>query len=247
MDIVIPVKESYINEELRYALRSICTNFCSHNKIWIVGYLPPWLNGDVNHIPGNTAVGNKYPKVLSNHLITVKHPEISDDFYLFNDDFFVLRPIHFFEDYYRCSIDESVERLLAHTGGAESTYLRSLVRTKEILQGLGIKDPVDYGLHIPIRMNKRKWLEAWKAQKKLNPENEIIHMRTIYGNIHKLANKQMDDVKILTLDKEPDPRWDYTSTVDSSFVAGAAGTYIRNKFDKMCKCEGAVSTTFMVK
>lgn len=245
LDIVIPVKEAMINEELRYTLRSICAYF-PHNKIWIVGYKPPWLNGDVNHISGNNAVGNKYLKVVSNHLITAKHPMISEDFYLFNDDFFVLRPVYNFEDFYRCPIDDSIERLLKHTNGVESTYLKSLITTKEILQNLGIKEPLDYGLHIPIRINKKKWLEAWKAQQKYNLANKIVHMRTIYGNLYKIAKKQMDDVKIITLDKEPDPNWYYTSTVDSSFISGAVGAYVKARFEKMCKCEGAVSNTFVL-
>lgn len=245
MDIVIPVREALINEELRYTLRSICANF-PHEKIWIVGYRPPWLNGDVNFVAGNNAVGNKYPKVLSNHLITAKHPQISEDFYLFNDDFFVLRPVYGFEDFYRCSIDESVERLLKHTNGVESTYLRSLIRTKEILQQMGIRNPMDYGLHIPIRFNKTKWRNAYAAQQKYNLTNSIVHMRTIYGNLYKIANKRMDDVKILDLDREPDPGWNFCSTVDSAFVAGAVGQYIRNRFPNMCKCEGAVANTFML-
>lgn len=247
MDIVIPVKGALINEELRYTLRGICRNF-PHDKVWIIGYLPPWLNGDVNFIPGNNAIGSKYERVLSNHLITMKHPLISENFYLFNDDFFVMRPVHIFQNYYRCTIDESIDRLFQHTNGVESSYLRSLIKTKEILQAMGIKNPLDFGLHIPMQINKKDWFQAYRAQQRYNLTNSIVHMRTIYGNLFLKSGglKKMADVKITTLDQEPDPEWYYCSTVDSSFISGAVGQYVRNRFPEMCKCEGAIPNTFML-
>lgn len=243
MDIVIPVKASLINEELRYTLRSICANF-PHDKVWIVGYKPPWLNGDINFVPGNNAVGSKYLKVVANHLATMKHPAISDDFYLFNDDFFVLRPVHFFKDYHRGPITENIAwREKAH---GPSMYLNSLKTTHDILRRMGFDNPMDFGLHIPMKINKKNWLKAWHAQQRYNLSNDIVHMRTIYGNLFSGDLEKTNDVKITTLDKEPGPDWTYVSTIDSSFISGAVGAYIRTRFDKMCKCEGAVSNMFML-
>lgn len=39
MDLVYIVKNSEVNEDLRYSLRSVA-KFVPHNKIWIVGYKP---------------------------------------------------------------------------------------------------------------------------------------------------------------------------------------------------------------
>lgn len=244
MDIVIPVKRAYINEELRYTLRSICKNF-SHRKIWISGYLPPWVTGPVGHIEAPYPPGSKYKKVVANNIAACRDQRISENFYLFNDDFFVMKPVEKFENYHRGPISESLERLRAIT--AASFYMRSLALTERILKDMGIKEPMDYGLHIPIVINRVKWMEAWKKQLELNPHQEVVHMRTIYGNMNKLASKRMDDIKILSLEKVPTGEETFLSTVDSSFHQGRVGQYVRKRFLDPCQCEGATQNTFMLK
>lgn len=241
MDIVIPVKTSFINEELRYVLRSIAKNMPGH-KIWLLGYKPTWLEGPVEFVLVNAPISNKYRNVAASIKTACQTPAISDDFLLFNDDFFVLKPVSSHVDFKRCSIADSVKRL-APLGG---TYLNSLKLTGDILQRMGIKDPADYGLHIPITYNKQKWLKAWNTQLQHNPEKDPVHMRTIYGNMYSLAKNFMEDIKISDLTSEPTGDEIYLSANDTSFAQGKIGKYIREHFSDPCEYEGARNNTFML-
>lgn len=242
MDIVIPVKTSIINEELRYTLRSIDKNMPSR-KVWLIGYKPDWVHG-VEFVQVSGSVSNKYRNVAASIRTACQTPAISDDFLLFNDDFFVLKPVSSHIDFKRCSIADSIIRLSAFGPG---TYLDSLKLTGDILQQMGVDDPADYGLHIPITYNKQRWLKAWRLQLEHNPDKKPVHMRTIYGNLYDLAKDFMEDIKISDLTGEPTGDETYLSVNDTSFVQGKIGDYIREQFSDPCKFEGARSNTFVLK
>ena len=99
-DIVIPLRRALLNEELRYTLRSIEKNMPGH-KIWFSGYRPKFFSGKLNVVENATLEGNKYQKSHSNQMAACKHPEVSETFLLFNDDFFVMKPVTEFEDAHR--------------------------------------------------------------------------------------------------------------------------------------------------
>jgi hypothetical protein len=51
-DVVYLTTKSQWNEELRYSLRSFERYFADLGKVWIVGYLPAYLNPNaVRHVP----------------------------------------------------------------------------------------------------------------------------------------------------------------------------------------------------
>jgi hypothetical protein len=239
---VIPVKTSYINEELRYTLRSIAKNMPGH-KIWLLGYKPVWLDGPVEFVRVNAPVSNKYYNVAASIKTACKDDRISEDFLLFNDDFFVMKPVTNHTHFKRCPITDSITRL-SEFGG---TYLNSLKLTNDILRRMGFDDPADYGLHIPITYNRQKWLKAWNTQLKHNPERLPVHMRTIYGNMYNLSDNFMDDIKISNLEDVPTGEETYLSANDSSFTQGKIGDYVRERFQEVCIYEGTVNNTFVLK
>src|SRR5690606_39482205 len=84
-----------------------------------------------------------------NVLAARTHPDISDPFLLFNDDFFVLQPIE--------------EVPILHNGpvgGAPrssvgmSTYQQGRIDTRRLLQQWGYQRPLSYELHIPLEVHK---------------------------------------------------------------------------------------------
>ena len=243
-DIVIPLRRALLNEELRYTVRSIQKNMPGRT-IWFSGYRPKFFAGKVNVVENSTLEGNKYNKSHSNQMAACKDPRVSDTFLLFNDDFFVMQPITEFEDAHRGLVTDRIAELEKLIGASGS--LNALKLTLDILKELGVEDPVDYGLHIPLTVNKKKWLEAWKIQMEHNPEKKPVHMRTVYGNLNNVANRQMDDIKIS--DKLTAPRGDepFLSSNDDSFNTGKVGDYIREKFPDLCELEGRVNNTTMLK
>ena len=243
-DIVIPLRRALLNEELRYTIRSIEKNMPGH-KIWFSGYRPKFFSGKLNVVENPTLEGNKYQKSHSNQMAACKHPGVSDPFLLFNDDFFVMKPVAEFEDFHRGPVTERIAELEELVGA--SGYLNALKLTLTILKELGVEDPVDYGLHIPLTVYKDKWIEAWNLQMKHNPDKKPVHMRTVYGNLNNVASKRMDDVKIS--DKTTSPRGDETflSSVDDSFNTGKIGDYIRKSFPDLSTFEGGVNNTTVLK
>lgn len=55
-DLVYILKQSDINPDLKFSLRSI-EKFCTYRKVWIVGYKPSWIK-NVEYLP-TVQTGNK--------------------------------------------------------------------------------------------------------------------------------------------------------------------------------------------
>ena len=96
-DIVYFVKESPVNEELRYSLRSL-VNF-PHRKVIFYGCCPDGLSPDV-HIKVNQNCENKWLNVNKMLRLACKNKDITKDFWLFNDDFFIMEKIETPCNYY---------------------------------------------------------------------------------------------------------------------------------------------------
>lgn len=235
MDIVIPLKRSIRNEELRYTIRSIVKNF-PHDKIWLAGYSPKWLYG-IGYIPVQVPYGSKYRKAAANILTACKDPRVSDDFYLFNDDFFVMQPVTELRTLHRGPLINHLKRL--EKDYTAKPYYDGMKRTYDILRRMGFEEPLNYGLHIPMKINKKKWLEAWKMQEEYNPKRLPIHLRTFYGNVFHLKGEGIDDVKLAKLTEIPSGEELFLSSNDNSFAVGNIGDYVRSRFPKACKYESA--------
>src|SRR5688572_14976620 len=92
MDIVFPIRASGRTDELRYSLRSLVN--LPHDRVWIAGHRPEWVSKEVGHIAVHQLGGTtKYERSLANLLAACSHPEVSDEFVRFDDDFFVMVPM----------------------------------------------------------------------------------------------------------------------------------------------------------
>ena len=142
----------------------------------------------------------------------VENLNISDDFYLFNDDFFVMKPIDSVPYYFR-------GLLRSHIASRTSSdwYTNSLRKT---LAYLG--ECLSYELHVPFPMNKTKLYEMLKD---IDHQTFFPHIRTAYGNKYAIGGELIKDVKNVSnfTDKT------FLSTTESSFKRGAIGEYIRDQ------------------
>lgn len=210
MDVVYPVRPGDANEELRYSLRSLQQNYPKVDRIWLVGYQPRWVQG-VEFIDGNKG-GNSHANVYLNVLAAMRHPDVSDDVVVFNDDFFITEPITEIQTMYRCTLQEHMD-LPKLRNAPRSWWKESLNITKVCLQAVGIPEPLSYELHVPMPCKKglmRETLERFEQVTPMNPPQ----WRSLYGNLHVSGAEQAPDSKLFRPGKLPAP---FLSTSDASW------------------------------
>lgn len=171
------------NEELRYSIRSVLNSF-PEAKVWLVGGKPEWYSGHYVTVEQNS---NKYANALKNLKHLCEHQEISNEFILMNDDFFIIKKINSIEQFYNGLLSDKINRFTQITGS--SMYIKKLITTNKKLVELGIKNPIDYELHVPMPMNKSGLLDV------ITNYPECL-WRSMYGNLYNVGGTQMDDVKI---------------------------------------------------
>lgn len=225
-DIVYILREDIQPEELRYSLRSIEKNF-PHGKVWFVGGQPKGFRPDIA-LPHQQSGANKWEKIRSSMLKVVTMPELSEQFFLFNDDFFVMKPfkgkyINMTEKTLTWRIEDlrQVYPWLNHYG-------RSLVKAREELKTLG-RSEINFETHTPFLMQKS--IVAKSILQCSSPQ-----MRSIYGNVNAIAYKDIKDVKVYDMEEVPEDSA-FLSTNDSIFESGKVGAYIRAAFPDPCKYE----------
>jgi hypothetical protein len=171
------------NEELRYSIRSVLLSF-PEAKIWVVGGKPKWYSG--NHVFLEQD-NNKYVNAVNNLKAVCNTPDISDNFILMNDDFFIIKKIETIEQFYNGLLSEKIDKFIKITGS--SMYIKKLITTNNKLNKLGFTKPLDYELHVPMPMHKAGLLYI------LNEYPECL-WRSMYGNLFNVGGSQMEDVKV---------------------------------------------------
>lgn len=145
MDVVYIFKEPDLKSlELKFSLRSIKKNL-KHNKVFIIGEsIPKWLQNVKFHYLKNIGSG-KMINISNafNYLTTIK--DLSEDFYLFWDDCYVLKPVDTIPNYYSNTLKISMEK---RSEGWHKDSIRKVY--KELPNGL------DCELHYPYTYNKTK-------------------------------------------------------------------------------------------
>lgn len=216
MDIVYPYRLFDNGKELRYSLRSLKN--IPHDKVWIVGEKPDWIR-NVNYIPLPQR-RNKWANARSNIIAACENPDVSDDFYLFNDDFYVMQEMDEIPYYHRGSIDDAIKQY--RTRGLNSNYVAGLIETAAILKYAEIPEPhYAYNLHLPMKINKHQLLECIDYIRKVKPRTvpQCFHLRSWYGNFWQVGGTKMRDVKMSrTTSKFPSDRR-FLSTSNSNFNA----------------------------
>lgn len=194
LDIVYFVKEGLHNEELRYSLRSVDANM-PHKRVWIFGGCPLNVVPDIRVKVVQTG-RTKWDRVHNMYKMVCENKEITDNFIMFNDDFFIMRPTDHLEPLYRCTLDEHIKILEPHK--KSSPYSRLLRACRKEFPG----DPLSYELHVPFIYNKKNLLDL------LNKYPSQHCTRTLYGNSYNIGGEKSKDVKIFTYK----PEFDYKNS-----------------------------------
>lgn len=184
LPVLITYKKTVDNgQELRYTLRSLenITNW--NGEVYIVGDKEDWFK-NIIHIPAPRQVKNRYIDV-ENKMMSALNSDMPDDFILLMDDVYTTEPT---EVGYMHSGE--IPRL------TNSPHKRSLSSTAKWLSLRGFTT-LNYDIHVPIIMNRKKRLEVnvlIMNRLKLNP-NTPMQARSLYGNIFKVGGQYYEDQK----------------------------------------------------
>lgn len=230
MDIVIPVRDGDDNEELRYTLRSL--ENIPHRKVFICGYTPKWVKNVISIDTDQTGDGH-FNIWAKNVLAACNDDRLSDDFILWNDDMYLLHPIDKLKTYHRGHIIDFLR-----SKGRIGQWHSSIYNTLQELSRMGIKNPLNYELHVPMTMNKHKFIEAYESMNSGDKKPQQI--RSVYGNIFNIGGERLSDVKVV----KPERYWDenqlFISSGDSTFGQLEAFRFVRELFQKPSDYEEAM-------
>lgn len=231
-DVVYILKNDYKGEELIYSLRSVCMNF-PFRKIVTVGGCPDNIYPDIklDHVQTGTT---KWERAKSSLIAAFSCDDLTDDVWLFNDDFFVMDKVKAHEDrnYFNGTLERRIIEMRKKFPSG-SNYIGRL----ELLRGKLLKmnkDTLSFALHLPMLINREKAIELIND----NPSSSAM-FRSLYGNYYEIPCEYMKDVKILDLNTVPDTS--FISTSDESFKKGKVGEFLRQYFKEPCPYEQSPS------
>ncbi len=208
MDVVYTCRPGE-NEELRYSIRSVLKNAKFINNIWVVGAKPDWYVGNFIAVK---PVGNSFANVRENLKNVIDNDNISEDFVLMNDDFFIMENINSVSHYYGGMLSDRSMRHQELAG--PNYYANMLMKTHKVLKQKGIDKPLNYELHVPMLFNKTKLSQTIE---------QPFSIRSYYGNTYDLGGEDIKDVKIYShprfrvASSSMDNSTPYVSTDDESF------------------------------
>lgn len=225
---VVYILRNDINDntkELRYSLRSL-ENF-KYKNVWFAGGQPIDLIPD-KAFPIIQEGKNKMEKVIYTLKQICLNDEISEDFWIFNDDFFVMKPHEQCAVYSNGTIESLIGTIKKER--RSSKYVRILEVTIKLLKQNHLPTK-NYALHAPMLINKQK------ALKVLEEFPHATNFRNIYGNYYQLESTEIKDMKYFDNSRPINEDAIFLSTWEKSFSSGLVGQYIRKQFPNPSRFE----------
>ena len=181
-------KES-CTDELKYSIRSAVKNL-GITTVILIGDKPKWFQESEHAIfvPNTLTRNPSFTRAWvpwQQMEAFINSGVYSGEFLLFNDDFFILKPIKDWKDYHRDqqNYEEKVKK-------SNRIYHQRELRA---LYALHKDNGVHYNMHIPMKMDTEKVRETLAFWYGLL--NKDIEFRTTYGNMHLDQTESMVDVK----------------------------------------------------
>ena len=213
--------------ELTYSLRTL--DNLEYNCVWFAGGQHETLKPD-RQLEIIQQGDSKWQRVSYTLRSICECDDITDSFYLFNDDFFILRPVDSIPPIYNGDLQSRVKEISRRHSGRSSGYSRQLEQTMNELKRRNLPT-LNYAVHVPILIDRKKALEV------LDAFDGFPMFRCLYGNYWNIGGQDHKDVKIATKDKVPNEEWEFVSTSDDSFKHGSVGMFIRKRFKTKSRFE----------
>lgn len=234
MDVVYLVRPGDANDELRWSLRSLSN--LPHDTVWIAGHKPPWVTG-VRHLP-TAQTATKHANAFGNLLAALRCDDVSDEFVLMNDDFFITSPLPGIPTLHRGTVADIIAdyRRMFPRG---SLYTEAMQATMEWLQAQGIDEPLSYELHTPMVIDRAGLLEVIARAEDDGVDVQRFHYRTAWGNLAGVGGVKVEDCKVYTTTRRGAVPTPFASSLDATFRSGWVGRAIRRTFPNPCEYEYA--------
>lgn len=202
-DLVILLAQSEWGQEIRYALRSY-EMYCPWiRQVWIVGYLPPYLDPDqIIHIPEEAVTPRGVFVESEVRRLVNELPGLADDYVLGSDDCYLLRPV--------TPVDLGplwLQDLSSVADRGSNPWQLMLWRTHDLLVHMGYPAH-NYEAHTPTTVNRALYREM--ARRFVNTEL-VAHHRyhgicsiSAYWNMLECrpSRRPADDVRVGLLTTE---------------------------------------------
>ena len=198
------------------------------NRVWFYCGKPKGLKPD-RYVSTMQRGATKWEKARSSLIDICKNDEITKQFWLFNDDFYVLKPLKETTPYHVGDLHDHILRVEARHGGKHTNYTRQLLECERQLKAAGLTT-IDYAIHVPLLVDRAKMLEAIEAF----PTCPMF--RSLYGNYANIGGVQRKDVKINDVATVPDETLDLLSSSDKS-IHGEVGRFLAERFPEPCRYE----------
>lgn len=230
LDIVYVIKDAAFNEELRYSLRSVEKNF-PHNKVFFYGGKPMYFHPD-KLVPIVQKGKTKWDRVRAMLKTIAEDDRITENFVLFNDDFFVMKPVENLPMYRYGTLEQLCDRIKRKNGGP-TAYTNNLELTIKKLKDNNFCT-WNFELHAPMIFNRGDLREL------INLFPDTRGTRSLYGNMYlnEEDTEPMKDTKIFKINELPPEDALFVSTEDSSFSRGEIGKLIKLAFPDKSRWEG---------
>jgi hypothetical protein len=154
---VVASASAWNHNELRYSLRSACENM-PHDRVVITGHKPAWIKG-VSHVPGLDPHKDRQRNIQGKLLAALKSGKVGETFTLMCDDLYILQPWTRNEIRYCGKLKPRVERIKRQRSKGDQ-WRRDMENTVAILADFGLNDPLDFGTHQPVVLERDKFIEA---------------------------------------------------------------------------------------
>lgn len=213
MDILYTLKCGSNCDELTYSLRSLCN--LPHDKVFIVGDIPANIRKDKVIYIHTEQTGTKWRNAINNIKTACADSRLSDDFVLFNDDFFVMQPITVQDLNVHWGTVQSVYDIYYKRNAGQTNWCKGMKQTQELMQKCGIEAPLCYDLHTPMVFNKHKFLQMFDIEGVA--DIDVLHARSLYGNLYGVGGAYMYDVKYQGGDFEPKKYEKFLSCSNAGF------------------------------
>lgn len=178
-------------QEIKYSLRSLQQFGKNFNNVYLIGNKSHYVNDMVKYYNvEDSPFYNKERRIMEKLLFACDIDELSNPFIMFNDDYFLTKPIDFsnLPYYYQYDIKTKIEKRKT-----DDMYRRAMVNTKEALEKK--KLPIlHFDIHYPIAYHKEKFKEVMKQYNWEIGCGYII--KSLYCNTLQIKGEEREDKKI---------------------------------------------------
>ncbi len=244
-DLVYILKPSDRNPELRWSLRSV-ERFCKFRKVWMVGWLPSWVQGVEGVITDQCS--SKWKNSTLNAFTACQQHGLSPKFILMNDDFFATRPVENWARTCNVCLGTLDAKIAKHATERHLGKWRMGFRdARALLQLMGSEHFFDFEAHFPMVVDKYRWPQVFDHPliDWFRTTDRVLSKRTVYGNMaHEgPAPRAIQDVKLREgVDLSPQRMSEgwisvFDGVVDNPERFPALARWLRSEFPTKCRFE----------